>query len=120
MTPENDDQPIDQTVIDDLRGLGGDDGEFFREIAGLYFEDSALRIAAIEAAVTSGNAMALADAAHALKSSSGNIGAIRVHALSAKLEQIGREKNLSEATSLMNELKRESKRAEGRLRDIVR
>ncbi len=116
---QHDDDPLDQSVIDSLRDLGGGNGDFLREIADLYFEDSALRIRAIEAAVASGNASGLADAAHALKSSSGHIGAMRVQALSGRLEHIGREENFSDATALMNELKRESKRAEGRLRDII-
>jgi CheY-like chemotaxis protein/HPt (histidine-containing phosphotransfer) domain-containing protein len=112
-------EPLDQSVLDGLRAMGDDDADFVREVADLYLEDSTLRVRAIEAALAAGNGAAMAEAAHALKSSSGHIGAMRVSSLSAKLEQIGREEGLGDAAAVVDELKRECRLAEGRLRDLI-
>jgi len=112
-------EPLDQSVLDSLRAMGDDDADFLREVADLYLEDSTLRFRAIEAALAAGNGTAMAEAAHALKSSSGHIGATLVSSLSARLEQIGREANLDDATAVVRDLKRECKRAEDQLRDLI-
>lgn len=112
-------EPLDQSVLDELRAMGEDDADFLREVTDLYLEDSAKRIRAIETALASGNGAAMADAAHALKSSSGHIGATRVSSLTARLEQLGREGRLAEAVAAVNELKRECERAERGLRAMI-
>jgi len=111
--------PLDQAVLGELRALGEDDADFLRDVAGLYLEDSANRIRAIETALAAGDSAAMADAAHALKSSSSHIGATHVSSLSARLEQFGREEKLSEAAAAVIELKRECERAEQGLRAMI-
>jgi two-component system sensor histidine kinase/response regulator len=80
--------PLDAGVVAGLRELGDD---FFTEIAVLYLDDAPLRMAEIREAAARNDAAAVASAAHALKSSSGNVGAEAVRQLCAELETAGGE-----------------------------
>ncbi|HEX8618920.1 MAG TPA: response regulator [Thermoanaerobaculia bacterium] len=79
---------LDADVVAGLRELGDD---FFREIADLYLADAPLRLAEIREAAARNDAAAAASAAHALKSSSGNVGAGTVRQACADVEAAGRE-----------------------------
>jgi HPt (histidine-containing phosphotransfer) domain-containing protein len=80
---------LDANVLDELRAIAGD--ETLR-IVRLFMEDAPRLIARIEQAATANDLEAMGEAAHTLKSSSANLGAL---ALSAKrIEQAARSGTL--------------------------
>lgn len=79
--------PIDPKVIESLRELGGDDGgELLKELVNLFLTDTPPRLTAMDAAEKSKDAKALERAAHSLKSSCANLGAVRMSEICKKLE----------------------------------
>ena len=113
---ENETPALDADVISSLRELGGDDPSVFVELVALFLEDTPPRIAALEAAVASGSAADLEAAAHALKSSCGNLGALRLAALFKDLEACGHSADVESAASLVARSKSEFHRVEEALR----
>ncbi len=107
---------IDAAKIEVLRktaaGLVG-------ELIGIYVDDAPRRIAAIRDAVKGGDATRLAASAHALRSSSGNVGATHVVELCASLEAIGRAGGTAGAPELVEELMVEYPRAMRALRGLT-
>lgn len=69
-----------------LDDIGGAD--FVREMIDLFLEHSPPRIVAARAALTSGDLATVAQSAHPLKSSAGNLGADSVQSLAEQIEQL--------------------------------
>ena len=105
-------------TLQNLRELGGGTDEVIQEIAVLYTRDAPSRIAAIREAIARGDGEALAAAAHAFKSSSGNIGATRMHQLTGALEVLGNGGGVVGAEELARELEDEYARVEDALREF--
>ena len=114
--PHDDGAPLDAQTVERLREVGP---EFLREIATIYLDDAPARLAAVREAVRKQDPHAVATAAHAFKSGSGNIGATRVHDLCADLEAMGREGDLARAAETVAELEREAARVEQALRAVA-
>ena len=88
-TQEN--QILDSQVLDSLRQLAGAKAStLINKIIGQYFEDSPEKLQAIATAAAEKNADALRKAAHSLRSSSANLGAITVAELCKTVENIAR------------------------------
>jgi HPt (histidine-containing phosphotransfer) domain-containing protein len=68
-------------------------------------------VADIEQAIVSGDSEVLGKAAHALKSSSANVGADKLSDLYRQLEKLGRERRIADAHALLNHVRKEHKRA---------
>jgi len=111
--------PLDAEVIGNLREVGGGSDEFIRELANIYLSDAPSRLTSLREALRDNNAAELASAAHALKSSSGNIGAAAVRDLCTELETIGRSGAMDTAAAKVAELESEYRRAEAELRRIA-
>ncbi len=111
--------PLDPAVLDNLRQLSKGSDEFLREVTTLYLADSPLRLEAIRKAVQANDSAALAAAAHALKGSSGNVGAKGVQELAARIERIARAGKIDGALTVVDELTRECERAQERLRELI-
>jgi signal transduction histidine kinase/CheY-like chemotaxis protein/pSer/pThr/pTyr-binding forkhead associated (FHA) protein/HPt (histidine-containing phosphotransfer) domain-containing protein len=82
---------LDHQVLDDLRSLAGAQAKTF--LAGImeqYFEDSPKKLQGIQEAINNQDATALRQAAHGLRSSSANLGAIAVADLCKQLEDLAR------------------------------
>ena len=109
--------PIAEGTVEYLRELGNSDENFFRDLVAMYEEDAAMRIEAIRRAIAMDNASDLASAAHALKSSAGNVGATMVRALAEQLETTGRSGSTSRAAELASRLETEHARAVRSLRE---
>lgn len=88
------------------------------ELIGLYMEDAPVRMRTIRDAVERRDASALAASSHALRSSSGNVGAMRVAEICAKLETMGREGTTEGAPAMVEELMNEYGCAMRALRDL--
>ena len=99
------DELIDMSVLNDLRMLERTGAEsVFRDVVSMYLQDSAGFIESLNAAVSTQNAAGLREAAHALKSCSGNVGAMGIMSLSAALEAQALSNSLAGAPDMMREL----------------
>ena len=96
----------------------GDSNELLKEIIALYFNEAPSRIIGIRTAIVSRDAKLLASQAHALRSSSGNVGATRVVEICTQLEAIGKAGVITGAAELLRELQSEYARAESALRKL--
>ncbi|HJT17160.1 MAG TPA: PAS domain S-box protein, partial [Thermoanaerobaculia bacterium] len=85
---------VDREKIAGLQQLARANPSFMRDITGLFREDAALRIHELRDAAGRKDAETIGRAAHALKSSSGNIGASRMYSLCASIESAARQQNL--------------------------
>ena len=112
-------EPLDSGVIENLREVGGGSDDFVAELAEIYLADAPPRIAVIRDALRADNAAKLAGAAHTLKSSSGNIGAVMVRDLCTELETMARAGETSRAAATVAELEREYVRVEQHLRSVI-
>ncbi|WP_404789958.1 response regulator [Altericista sp. CCNU0014] len=83
---------LDPSVLDGFLQMVGPDAaaELLRELLDAYAQDVPQRLAAIETAIAQANPEALRQSAHALRSGSVNLGAVRVGQLCRDLEQIGK------------------------------
>jgi HPt (histidine-containing phosphotransfer) domain-containing protein len=89
-------------AIERLCRLGGN--KFAVEMIDLFFSYGGKKLTAAREAQQSGSLAALAEAAHPLKSSAGNVGAIRVQTLAAQLEQFALELKAAQAGTQLAEL----------------
>jgi len=96
--------PYDPAAIERLIKLGGP--TFTLEMIGLFGSYGAKKMAAARQAQQAGNLTALADAAHPLKSSAGNVGAVRVQELATQVEASAREQKAELAGMLLAELEK--------------
>ena len=108
---------IDHATMESLKQIGEDEN-FVAELTLIYFADATKRMAAIERAIAANDAAALAEAAHAFKSSSGHIGATKVHDVCEVLERMGRSGSVDGAAAEMSRLEVEHERAVERLQDL--
>ena len=81
-------EPIDRTHLEGLASRFGAD--FLVQLIDLFISQGRERMTAAEHAVTSGDAAAIAAAAHAIKSSAGNLGATSLAQCAADVERDGR------------------------------
>ncbi len=88
--------PLDRSVLAGLRELQ-EEGEpdILEELIGLFLTDVPPQLSALREAVEAGDAQSVERIAHTLKSSCGNMGAVRMAALCTELEGIGRSKDLA-------------------------
>lgn len=87
---------LDMSVVETLKELGGDDDpELFGELVDAFLADTPGRLDAIDAALVTGDADGVAKAAHPLKSSAANMGAVGLSELCRRMEAAAREGDLS-------------------------
>lgn len=111
---------IDPQAIESLRALNPDDNdEFLREIAGIFLEDTPLRVAELVQSLNAGDIGKFTRAAHSIKGSSANLGATTLRAVAEKLEHQSRKEGLAGAGPLVDDIKREFNRAETELRKLI-
>jgi HPt (histidine-containing phosphotransfer) domain-containing protein len=105
---------IDQEVLDELRSMLG--GEVDRLID-VFLEDTPRLVAALETAASSGpDYTALRDAAHSLKSSSANLGAMSLSAAAKRIEMGARQQSLDRPAVAVALVAHEFQRARQQLR----
>jgi HPt (histidine-containing phosphotransfer) domain-containing protein len=110
---------IDPEAIANLRELNpGDNGEFLREIIVIYLEDTPKRIEDLKACLASGDTATFARAAHTIKGSSANLGALALKAIAERLETVSRRDGLGGVSSLVAECEAEFGRVAVQLRTL--
>lgn len=80
-------QHLDLQVVKELKDVMGDE---FSLLVDTFVNDSALRIAAINEAVSSGSTDSIRRAAHSFKGSASNMGAVHLANLCGFMEERGR------------------------------
>ena len=106
--PDEDSPRLDLALLDSLRRLEEMTGKpLIHEIVDGFLAEAPRRLALLQDALARADAKDLVFLAHSLKGSSGQIGAVRVAALSRELEQAGRRDDLGSAPALLDELERE-------------
>ncbi|MBW1689088.1 MAG: response regulator, partial [Deltaproteobacteria bacterium] len=100
--PESDPR-FDPAVLRRLADLGQGD-EFVSRVVDKYLSSSAGLLAALRDAVAASDPKAVAAAAHPLKSSSAQIGAVRLSALCKEFEALGRSGSMEGAQELFDEI----------------
>lgn len=102
--PAESEEMLDDTVRDSLTRQFGQ--VFVERLDETYLRTAAPLVQAAGAAMTAGDGPGLQRAAHALKSSSANVGAVALSRLCAELEVLGRKSQLKEAGPLMTTAER--------------
>ena len=97
---------IDSESIENLRALNpGDGDEFLREIISIYLEDTPQRIAKLEESLAGGDTPRFTRAAHSVKGSSANLGAMAVKHVAEQLEHRSNKQGLVDVADLVAALK---------------
>lgn len=111
---------IDPQAIENLRALNpGDNDEFLREIAGIFLEDTPQRIAELDQGLVSGDQAKFTRAAHSIKGSSANLGAMALRSAAEKLEHKARTAGLADVGDLVSQVKAQFDRARAELAALV-
>ena len=115
--PGADDLPVQEEVVEQLRGMD-EDGTFLQKIINAFLEKSPTDIAQLKIGLELQDPEQIRIAAHSFKSSSYNLGAHLLAELCKQMEQAGRDRNLAEAAVLMDDIHREYERASEALIEI--
>ena len=111
---------LDPAVLASLRELcGEDDPQFLDRLLKQFLHEAREGLAALGEAFEREDASALTRAAHALKGSSGNVGALRLAELCAGLEARGRAGALQDAAPLLAQAAGEFARAQAEATRII-
>src|SRR6266567_2407397 len=107
---------IDPQAIENLRALNPDDNdEFLREIAGIFLEDTPVRITELDESLAVGDVPKFTRAAHSIKGSSSNLGATALRAAAEKLEHESKTAGLGGVALSLAALKTEFTRVQAEL-----
>lgn len=93
---------LDPAALERLHRWGG--SAFVGKMIDLFVEYAGAKIREARAAHTAGNLVGVADAVHPIKSSAGNVGAVRVQQLATRLETLARQAGSTSLAGLLDEL----------------
>jgi histidine phosphotransfer protein HptB len=111
---------IDPAAVSNLMDLNpGDNGEFLREIVSIYLEDTPKRIAELKSSLASGDASTFTRAAHTIKGSSSNVGAVALKGVAERMEMLSKRDGPKAAGPLIADCEAEFARAAAELRAIA-
>jgi two-component system sensor histidine kinase/response regulator len=103
VAPEN--PTLEAEVLDRIRALQRPGTpSLLAKIIGVYLDNSLTLVQRLREALAQGDAAALCETAHSLKSSSANLGAAQLATLCKELEYRGREQRLEGAAALLTQL----------------
>ncbi|HPU50644.1 MAG TPA: ATP-binding protein [Burkholderiaceae bacterium] len=112
--------PIDLTLIASLQELDPDgESGLMRELFQCFLDAAERSVDEVETAILAGDTEALGRAAHGLKSSSANVGALALAECYRTLEQHAREQRIDEARATLARVRREHQRAVTHLRELL-
>jgi signal transduction histidine kinase/CheY-like chemotaxis protein/HPt (histidine-containing phosphotransfer) domain-containing protein len=101
LRPRDSEPSFDPAAMDQLRSLVNDDCAALSELITAYLNDTRRLLRDLRQALETDNANLLRRAAHSLKSSSRDFGALGLSALGKTMEQIGKENRVSDAADLV-------------------
>lgn len=109
-------KPIDAATVAELVDLMGSD---FGALVRAYVDDAPRQLRALEAAAANGDLAALVGPAHALKSSSANLGALALAEIAKRIEHGARRNDLDDAPALVARMSAEFSRVVAALRTLT-
>ncbi len=107
---------LDVEIIEDLWSAMGDS---FTDLVHVFLEDAPSHLAKLDAALASHDVAGLVGPAHALKSSSANLGAMQMSAAAKHIEHGARDGSLVQPHVAVKVLAYEFRRAESELRSLL-
>lgn len=111
---------LDSESLDNLRALDPDGGDvFLREVAAIFLEDTPKRIAELDQSLAAGDTATFIRAAHSIKGSSANLGAMALRAVAEQIEHQGKKEGLAGVAPLIPGLKTEFDRARTALNELL-
>ncbi|MDQ3280375.1 MAG: response regulator [Acidobacteriota bacterium] len=111
---------LDRERVSSFLAISRTQPGFLDGLVKTFRQDVPSRLDALRAAASSGDANDLALAAHALKSSSGSVGAKRMYSVASALEQAAREGRIDGANASIDLLAAEFKRVMAAYNGIIR
>lgn len=96
---------VDFSRLDEFREFDDEDLTMTREVVALFLADTPQRLQSLHAALDAGDAEQLAVAAHALKGSAGNVGAVALHEQAGTLETAARAGWPADAAARLSQLR---------------
>jgi signal transduction histidine kinase/DNA-binding response OmpR family regulator len=100
--------PIDYKKLDDIRSLQSEKApDLLADIALAYIEDSRRNLEILSNAIARGDDATLKFAAHSMKSSSANVGGVKLAALCDTLQDMGRRHDTANARSILDQMQSE-------------
>lgn len=97
---------LNPDAIQALRELSPEgDSEFLRELIAIYLSDTPKQMTKLEEAITRQDGDSVVRAAHTIKGSSGNFGAVGFARLAHEMEAHGKSNNLAAAAAALPEFK---------------
>lgn len=98
---------VDLSVLDNLAAMaeGGDD--FVTRLIGTFMSDTTSRLVTLHVALDAGDLVSIERTGHALKGSSGNMGATGMAALGAALQGAGQKQDITGARGLIEDMEAE-------------
>lgn len=109
---------VDTAALDRLVEWGGD--KLLRQMLRLFIENARERIEQVESGLTAGGDLDETHrAAHALKSSSANLGAMQVSAIAAELESVSAAGDLERSRELADALGEAHRAADAALTKVL-
>ncbi len=119
-TPSPDSGVINMRQLETLREIGSRTGkDLVTSVLRRFLEAADGRMSEIEDAIRARDGQRLGRAAHALKSSTANLGAEALSGCYRHLEHLGREGRIDEASAFLANLRREHERAVLRIHQIL-
>lgn len=109
-------QDLDEAVFENLRRLGGD--EFVGELFTLFLDTAPVKIEEAIAGHKRGDLEIIEWAVHSLRSSAGNIGALRLQELCGQIEILAAEKDGESLAPLIGQLEESFARVRPRLETV--
>ena len=83
------------------------DEELLQDICRIFLEESPKLMSRLQQAVAEENAEGVSQAAHSLKGESGYLGATNISQMAKQLETMGRDRELSQAATVLGQLQKE-------------
>jgi CheY-like chemotaxis protein/HPt (histidine-containing phosphotransfer) domain-containing protein len=106
---------LDAAALANIRSID-EDGSVLSEVIQMYLDEAPAQLARLRAALHAGHAEELATAAHALKSSSFNVGAVALGESCRRLERLGKARELAQAAELVPSIEQQYRLVEPALR----
>ena len=111
---------LDEVALNAIRALQAPEADdLLAKIVAMFLEQQPLSVAALRQAIAEQDANKIADLAHALKSSSANVGAVRVATISHDIETAARRERLDDVDLMLVQLESELEAAILALRELL-
>jgi len=108
LSSDDDEVVLQQKPLDNIRAMQrSGTPSILNKIINIYLNESPLLQKTIQSSIKKGEGSKLHDAAHNLKSSSANLGAMQLSNLSKQLEKLGQEENTQAAKKLIPQFDKE-------------